>query len=179
MLHQCLKIIGQFLLHECNAQPGTCTAHVCAHRGQISNAGGDIMRLVAILFDTLQNVPQFFLWTEQTLFGPQAMSQNVLQHDEEMLQWQVVAVQLTTETHRLLQQLFDHQFADVHQVTALNRSRIFCCGKKFIVLLIKGWVRWGADVISMCNNKILSRNTFDFDHDSVKPSFTPIFADAN
>lgn len=113
-LDERLQVVGEFLLHECDAQPCSGSSHVRSHRWQISDAGRDVLCLETVLFDTLQNVPQLFLRSEQTLLRLQTVTQHMLQHDEKVLQWNVIRIEHATETQRLFQQFFHHQFAYIH-----------------------------------------------------------------
>jgi len=98
-----------------------------ANGGQIPDTGRDVLRLRAVVFDALQQVPQFLARPQEALLGAQSMSQDVLYDDEEMLQRQMIRVQHTTVSKGLLQQLLDHQLANIHQIAALYLRRIPGC----------------------------------------------------
>ena len=52
------------------------------------------------------------------------MPEDMLQHDEEVMQWDVVRVQLPPELEAGLDDLFDHQLEDVDQVALLDQNRV-------------------------------------------------------
>lgn len=90
VLDQALEIVGELLLHKGDAKPCPGAAHVRPDSGQVADACRDVLRLEAVLFDALQNVPQLLLRPEQALLRLQSVPQHVLQNDEEVLQRKVV-----------------------------------------------------------------------------------------
>lgn len=68
------------------------------------------------------------------------MPHDVLEDDKEVMERQVVAVEHTAETQRLLDQLFHYQFRYVDQVTALDDNRV---------------ARWGKIISQFKNNQMV------------------------
>lgn len=58
------------------------------------------------------------------------MAHNVLKHDEEVMQRQMIAVQHAAIAERLLYQLLHDQFRNVHQVAALDDHRVSRCERR-------------------------------------------------
>lgn len=120
VLNQRLQVVGQLLLHQRESQPCPGAPGVCSHRGQVADTQRHVLRFRAVLLDALQQIPKFLLRAKQPLLRSQAMTQDMFQDDEEMLQWQVIRVQLTAVAQRLLEQLLHHELADVDEIRALD-----------------------------------------------------------
>ena len=58
------------------------------------------------------------------LLRPEAMSEYMLQHNEEVLEGDVVGVQLSAELQAALNHLLHYQLADVDQVAPLDEDRV-------------------------------------------------------
>lgn len=63
------------------------------------------------------------------LFGPEAMPQHMLQHNEKVLKWHVIRVKHSSKLQWCLYQLFHYQFWNVHKIAPLNNNRISGCNK--------------------------------------------------